>query len=88
MFSLMKVSQCDRIVEYMRKHGTITQLEAYLDIGCWRLASRICDLKRKGYRIKTETAYVKNRYGEEVPVAKYSLMEGEDNADNRVQSCG
>lgn len=82
MFFLMKVSQCDRIVEYMRKYGSITQMEGYLDIGCWRLASRICDLKKRGYHIKTETVYVKNKYGEKVPIAKYSLIEVGNSADN------
>jgi hypothetical protein len=82
-----KISQCDKIVEYMREHGGITQLEAYLDIGCWRLASRISDLKKRGYGIRKEWVTVKNRYGESVPVARYSLKEGETVADNRVQSC-
>lgn len=76
---MRKVSQCDKIIDYMQKYGTITQLQAYLDIGCWRLASRICDLKKRGYLIKTETVYVKNRDGEEVPVARYSLIEGVKN---------
>lgn len=71
----MKVSQCDRIVEYMKKHGGITQLEAFVDIGCWRLASRINDLKRQGYPIRREMIKVKNRYGDNVPIAKYSLLE-------------
>ena len=75
----MKVSQCEKIVEYMKKHGSITQLDAYLDIGCWRLASRISDLKRKGYSIKREMITVKNRYGEDVQVAKYSLIENLQN---------
>lgn len=83
----MKVSQCERIVEYMKKHGGITQMQAYIDIGCFRLASRICDLKKRGHSIKTETVYVKNRYGDEVPIARYSLVEVERVADNRVQSC-
>ena len=74
----MKTSQCERIVEYMQKHGSITQLQAYTDIGCWRLASRISDLKRRGYSIRTETTRVKNRYGESVPIAKYSLAEVEN----------
>ena len=43
----MKASQCDKIVEYMKKYGSITQLQAYVDIGCVRLPSRIYDLKRK-----------------------------------------
>ena len=82
----MKQTQCEKIVEYMQKHGSITQLQAYIDIGCWRLASRISDLKRKGYAIRTETTRVKNRDGGYTPIAKYSLAEVE-NADNRVQSC-
>lgn len=76
----MKISQCDKIVEYMQKHGSITQLDAYLDIGCWRLASRISDLKKRGYAIKREMIKVKNRYGESVPVAKYSLQDVEKGA--------
>ena len=69
----------------MRKHGSITQLQAYIDIGCWRLASRISDLKRQGYAIRREMITVKNRDGEKVPIARYSLEEV-GNADNRVQS--
>jgi hypothetical protein len=79
----MKLSQCDRIIEYIEKHGSITQLQAYLDIGCWRLASRITDLKRKGYAIKTDTVKVENRDGELVPVARYSFAEV-GNANSRV----
>jgi hypothetical protein len=68
----------------MKKHGSITQLQAYVDIGCWRLASRISDLKNRGYAINREMVSVKNRYGEKVPVARYSLAEEKINADNRV----
>lgn len=71
----MKISQCDRIVDYMRKYGTITHKEAERDIGCMRLASRICDLKMRGYAIKTERIKVKNRYNESVPIARYSIIE-------------
>ena len=82
---MKKISQCDKIVEYMRKYGSITQLQAYVDIGCVRLPSRIHDLKRKGYAINREMIKVKNRDDEYVPIARYSLAEVE-NADNRVQS--
>ena len=71
----MKATQCERILEYMNKHGSITQLQAYVDIGCWRLASRISDLRKQGYAIKREMIKVKNRYGESVPVARYSLQD-------------
>ena len=66
----MRTSQCEKILDYMQKHGGITQLDAFLDIGCWRLASRISDLKKRGYAINREMIKVKNRYGESVPVAK------------------
>lgn len=69
----MKSTQCERIIEYMNKYGSITQLQAYVDIGCWRLASRISDLRKKGYAIKREMVTVKNRYEENVQVARYSL---------------
>ena len=76
----MKTSQCERIIDYMQRYGSITQLQAYLDIGCWRLASRISDLKKQGYAIKREMVKVKNRYGEYVPVARYSLQDVEKGA--------
>lgn len=74
----MKKSQCEKIVEYMQKHGTITHKEAEKYIGCMRLASRICDLKRQGYAIRSERVKVKNRDGEEVPIARYSLVENQN----------
>ena len=73
----MRTSQCEQIVDYMQKYGGITQLDAYLDSGCWRLASRISDLKKRGYAIKREMIKVQNRHGERVPIAKYSLMDVE-----------
>ena len=85
---MKKITQCDRIVEYMKKYGSITQLEAYLDIGCWRLASRISDLKNQGYPIKREMETVKNRYGEKVLIARYSLAEVNTDAVDGMQSSG
>ena len=73
-----KLSQCDKIVAYMQKYGSITQLQAYVDIGCVRLPSRIHDLKRKGYAIHREMIKVKNRDDEYVPIAKYSLADGQN----------
>lgn len=45
------------------------------DLGVMRLASRICDLKQQGYRIKRDDIKKVNRYGETVRIARYS-MEG------------
>ena len=68
-----KATQNQRILDYMVKFGGITQLEALRDLGVMRLASRISDLRKRGYNIRSETVTVKNRFEEECHVAKYSL---------------
>lgn len=57
----------------MNKYGSITQLEAIREYGIMRLASRIKDLKNDGYSIKKEMVESKNRWGEIVRFAKYTL---------------
>ena len=69
------MTQCDRVLEYMREFGSITQLEAIRDIGCMRLASRISDLRRQGYAIGRRMKTSKNRYGKDVSFAEYYLEE-------------
>lgn len=68
-------TQCERVVEYIEKNGSITTLEAFNELGIARLGSRIHDLRNAGYRIKGENIMVKNRYGEKVHVMKYTLEE-------------
>ena len=73
-----KPTQNQRIIDYMTEFGGITQLEALRDLGCMRLASRISDLRRRGYIIKSERVAVKNRYGEKSYIKRYSLGETEN----------
>ena len=70
----MKDTQCEKVLDYMRRFGSITQLEALQDIGCMRLASRISDLRCQGYAIGRRMKTSKNRYGEEVHFAEYYLI--------------
>lgn len=65
--------QKDRVLKYMHDFGSITQAEAFRDLGVYRLAARIADLKRDGVKIKTEPASGMNRYGEKVFYARYRL---------------
>ena len=62
-----------RVLEYMEKHGGITQLQALNELGVLRLASRISSLRKKGYHIESKFVSVRNRYGEECRVKQYSL---------------
>lgn len=68
-------TQCDRVLQYMKDFGSITQIEALSNFGILRLASRISELKSNGYAIKKQMIKVKNRYGENCSVARYSLAE-------------
>ena len=38
------MTQCEKVLEYMKEFGSITPIEAMQDIGCMRLAARIADL--------------------------------------------
>lgn len=69
----MKTSQCEKIIRHLEDYGSITSLEALSEYGIMRLASRITDLKDKGYPISREMVTGKNRYGEEVRFARYTL---------------
>ena len=73
----MKATQAERVLQYIEDFGSITQLEALNDLGVMRLASRISDLKKMGYPIKSETISVKNRYAEDCYIKRYSLQGGE-----------
>ena len=66
-------TQNQRILEYIKEFGSITQLEALRDIGVMRLASRISDLRSKGWSIVSVTEAVENRYGEKCRIKRYSL---------------
>ena len=76
MMITQKTTQAERVLEYMMEFGSITQLEALRDLGVMRLASRISDLKKQGYPIKSDVVAVKNRYEENCYIKRYSLREG------------
>lgn len=44
-------SQCDMILAYLQKGYSITQMDALNMFNCFRLASRIHDLRDRGYKI-------------------------------------
>lgn len=68
-----KLTQCERIMRYIEETGSITQIDALREFGCMRLASRISDLKRQGVPVERKMETAKNRYGEPVSYARYSL---------------
>lgn len=72
-------SQCMRMIEYMKEHGSVTTLEAVIKLGILSPTKVICDIrKRYGFGINKETLTVTNRYGENVRIKRYSLKEDEE----------
>lgn len=69
-------SQCTQIVEFMKRHGSITQDDATEHIGCKRLAARVKDLRRKGFPIITKMETGLNRNRKPVRYARYTIEEG------------
>lgn len=68
-----KPTQNERIIAYIKEHGSITQLDALRDLGVMRLALRISDLKRLGYPIVSTVETVKNKYQEPCRIKRYRL---------------
>lgn len=68
-----KPKQAQRVLDYIQEKGSITQFEALKKLGVMRLSSRISELKKKGYPIKSKTVVVKNQFGEKCRVARYSF---------------
>ena len=70
----MKKSQCEQVLEYMKKHQGITTLDAFRDLGISRLSARIKDLRTAGHVIFSDPVEVQNRHGEMCHVVLYRLI--------------
>lgn len=69
----VRLNQCTRVLEYMQEFGSITTLDAFRDLGVARLSARIWDLKHEGYDIEKDFETAKNRWGQNVSYARYTL---------------
>lgn len=64
----------ERILNHIKRYGSITTFTAFNSYGATRLSAIIFNLKKDGYKIKSEPINVKTRYGNKVIVSKYSLV--------------
>lgn len=72
------MSQTEMVLQYMHENGSITQMQAIMDIGCGRLSARIKDIKDKlQVPVKTEMVPVKKKNGKTAYVARYSILKEE-----------
>ena len=66
------------VLDHMKEHGSITQMEAIELFGATRLSAIVFNLRRKGHDIETVTMGTTDRYGHAVNYAKYVLHEKEE----------
>lgn len=74
--SCRKITMRDRVLNYIKEFGSITTLDAFVDLGCTRLSEYIRQL-RLNHCVKDRWDSTKNRYGEKVEFKRYWI---EDNA--------
>lgn len=68
------MTQCDQILKYLETHAGITALDALRQIGSFRLAARIKDLRSQGHNIVTVMKEVETSSGDTARVAEYRLV--------------
>jgi hypothetical protein len=64
--------QCQSLLDYLTRRGSITPNEALRELGIGRLSARVLDLKRAGFGVQTEIIEVPTRFGT-AKVARYSI---------------
>jgi biotin operon repressor len=68
-------SQCDRLLYYLAKHGSVTLTEAQRELGIPVVMRRIHDLRKRGVQIETIEEKGTNRFGEPCEYARYVLKQ-------------
>ena len=70
-----KITQRDRILQYLHDFGSITSWQAYADLGVTQLGARLQELEERGYVFTRENIPTKNRYGENTHYTRYALLQ-------------
>jgi len=66
-------TQCAGLLFLLRAGCEITPLESWRELGIYRLAARVNDLRSLGWPIQTELVRVHNQFGDAVKVASYRM---------------
>ncbi len=70
------MSQCKRILAYLKAGKTLTRRIGLDELGIWESPARISELKQRGANIKTRRVSVTDRFGETAVIAHWTI-EGE-----------
>lgn len=73
-----------RVFDYITEFGSITTIQAFVDLGESRLSARIWELRSKGIPITGEKINVNNRFGEKRCVKKYWIAGAENESKSKI----
>lgn len=79
---MKKTAQVDKVLIHLKYIGNITDDEAREKYRIHRLASRINDLRKEGYIIKTHYITYEDGYGQKIRYAEYELIAEPPRATN------
>ncbi len=65
--------QTRRVLEWLREHDSLNPLQAWQELGIYRLSAKIDHLRKAGFKVRTDRRVVQNRVKEECHVAFYVL---------------
>lgn len=70
------MSQTTDIIKYIKEHGSITTRQAMQELGCYRLASRVNEMRKFGINVASEMITVPDHNGKDTRVARYTIPGG------------
>ena len=66
------MSQQQEILEYIKRYGSITPMQAY-ELGITKLATRVSEMRKKGIEFHIEIVRSINKRGKTCRYARYSF---------------
>ena len=68
------MTQYELILNYLKKRGIITPMDAFHHLGITKLATRISEMRTMGYVFMDNWVVDYNRFGEKVRYKQYILV--------------
>ena len=67
------MTQDQRLLDYLKDNKHIDPLQAWQELGIYRLSACVFRLRQEGWEIETEFKNVLNRFDEKCHVANYKM---------------
>jgi hypothetical protein len=74
---MKKINQKQLVIQWLNRWGSIEPMEAFMELGIYRLGARIKDLRDEGIAIKTELeSGISKKTGRVFHYARYIIDNG------------